>query len=204
MAVRPLDQRLDQMATQDAVNLGQDIDLALASSDSPTEVATIPEISPELKAADGVQVAGLGSAGLGQVLSRIKARPTAPGPVKPVSPAAQEAQEISETQKAIVQTGVGTPTEARIVTKIEQAKGTAPTPEEIIAGQPAMAARTTEKPPAAVFNMPLMNTTEDVKQTIMVFAERTQKKRGTFADWKEAAEAAGFGPKFIDNLVNGK
>jgi hypothetical protein len=204
MAVRPLDQRLDQMATQDAVNLGQDIDLALASSDSPTEVATIPEISPELKAADGVQVAGLGSAGLGQVLSRIKARPTAPGPVKPVSPAAHEAQEISETQKAIVQTGVGTPTEARIVTKIEQAKGTAPTPEEIIAGQPAMAARTTEKPPAAVFNMPLMNTTEDVKQTIMVFAERTQKKRGTFADWKEAAEAAGFGPKFIDNLVNGK
>ena len=204
MAVRPLDQRLDQMATQDAVNLGQDIDLASASSDSPTEVATIPEISPELKAADGVQVAGLGSAGLGQVLSRIKARPATPGSIKPVSPAAQEAQEISEAQKVIVQTGVGTPTEARIVTKIEQAKGTAPTPGEIIAGKAEMAGRTMEKPPEAVFNMPLMNTTEDVKQTIMAFAERTEKTRGTFAGWKEAAEEAGFGPKFIDDLANGR
>lgn len=204
MAVRPLDQRLDQMVTQDAVNLGQDVDLASAASDSPTEVAAIPEISPELKEADGVQVAGLGSAGLGQVLSKIKARPTTPGPVKPVSPAAQEAQNISEAQKAIVQTGVGTPVEARIATKIEQAKGAAPTPGEIIEGKAAMADRTMEKPPEAVFNMPLMNTTEDVKQTIMAFAERTEKKRGTFAGWKEAAEQAGFGPKFIDDLANGR
>lgn len=202
MAVRPLDQRLDQL-NQDVADLDQRIDLATASSESPAEVATIPEIPPEVEMADGVQIAGGRMEVIGEVLRRIKKQDIRPEP-KPLTPAAQEAQNINEVEKAAVQTGVGTPTEARIAGRVEAIKPVTPSPTQVVADKAGMAARTGEKPPETAFNMPLMDTEESVKQTMMVLAERVSTKTGTFADWKTAAEAAGFGPKFIDELTSGK
>lgn len=202
MAVRPLDQRLDRL-NQDVADLDQRIDLATASSESPAEVATIPEIPPEVEMADGVQIAGGRMEVIGEVLRRVKKQDIRPEP-KPLTPAAQEAQNINEVEKAAVQTGVGTPTEARIAGRIEAIKPVTPSPAQVVAEKPGMAARTGEAPPKAAFNMPLMDTEESVKQTMMVLAERVSTKTGTFADWKTAAETAGFGPKFIQELTSGK
>lgn len=202
MANRPLDQRLEQL-TQDTADLEQRVDLASAPSGSPLEAATVPEITPEIAADEGVQVAGGRMELIGEVLRRVKKTDIRPEP-KPLSPDAAKAAELSDLQKAAVQTGTGMPTEARVAGKIEQAKAVSPTPEQIIAEKPGMAGMTGEKPPQAAFNMPLMDTEESVKQTMMVLANRVETQRGTFAGWQEAAEAAGFGPKFIDDLTSGK
>ncbi len=202
MAVRPLDQRLDQL-NQDVADLDQRIDLATASSESPAEVATIPEIPPEIKMGDGVQIAGGGSKVIGEVLRRMKGQDIRPQPA-PLTPAAQAAQNVNEVEKAAVQTGVGTPVEARIAGRIEEIKPVTPSPAQVVAEKPGMAARTAETPPQAAFNMPRMETEESVKQTMMVLAERVSTKTGTFEDWKAAADAAGFGAKFVDDLTSGK
>ena len=202
MAVRPLNQRLDQL-NQDVADLDQRIDLATASSESPAEVATIPEIPPEIKMGDGVQIAGGGSKVIGEVLRRMKGQDIRPQPA-PLTPAAQAAQNVNEVEKAAVQTGVGTPVEARIAGRIEEIKPVTPSPAQVVAEKPGMAARTAETPPQAAFNMPRMETEESVKQTMMVLAERVSTKTGTFEDWKAAADAAGFGAKFVDDLTSGK
>jgi len=99
---------------------------------------------------------------------------------------------------------LSTKTEAKIAGKIQKAKATAPTPEQVIAEKPSMAGMTDATIPEVPFNMPLMDTTESIKQTMLTLAKNVEIRRGTFADWKEAADSAGFGPKFIDDLTSGK
>jgi hypothetical protein len=203
MAISPLDQRLDKLNTEVA-DFDQRLDLGTAPLNDSIEAATIPEIPPEIKMADGEQIAGGRMEVIGEVLKRIgkqDIRPTAP-PV-PLTPEAAKAQEISELQKAAVQTGVGTPAEAKLAGQVQQAVQTAPTPQQVIAEKPGMAGRTDEKPPETAFNMPLMDTEESVKQTMMVLAERVETQRGTFKSWEAAAEAAGLGPKFIQDVTSG-
>lgn len=202
MANRPLDQRLEQL-TQDTAELEQRVDLASAPTGSPLETATIPEIPPEVEMADGVQVAGGRMELIGEVLRRVKKTDIRPE-LKPLSPEAANAAALSDLQKAAPQAGAGMPTEARVAGKIEQAKAVSPTPQQVVAEKPGVAAMTGEKPPTAAFNMPLIDTEESVKQTMMVLAKNVETQRGTFAGWQEAAEAAGFGPKFIDELTSGK
>ncbi len=202
MAVRPLDQRLDQL-NQDAADLEQRVELGTAPQNDQLEAATVPEIPPEVQMADGVQIAGGRMEVIGEVLRRIKGHDIRPAPA-PLTPEAAKAQEITELQKAAAQTGVASPEAARVAGQVEQAKAVAPTPQQVVAEKPGMAALTGEKPPETAFNMPLMDTDESVKQTMMVLAERVQTPRGTFKGWEEAAEAAGFGAKFIQDVTSGK
>lgn len=202
MAVRPLDQRLDQL-NQDAADLKQRVDLATAPQNNSLEDATVPVIPPEIQMADGVQIAGGRMEVVGEVLRRIRGqdiRPTA----APLTPEAMKAQELTDLQKAAAQTGVGSPAAARVAGQVEQARAVVPTPQQIIGERPGMAGRTGERPPATAFNMPLMNTDESVKQTMMVLAERVTTQRGTFKSWEEAADAAGFGAKFVQDVTSGK
>jgi hypothetical protein len=202
MAVRPLDQRLDQL-NQDAADLKQRVDLATAPQNDSLEAATVPVIPPEIQMADGVQVAGGRMEVVGEVLRRIRGQDIRPTPA-PLTPEAMKAQELTDLQKAASQTGAGTPQAARLAGQVEQAKAVAPSPQQVVAERPGMAARTGEKPPTTAFNMPLMNTDESVKQTMMVLAERVTTQRGTFKTWEEAADAAGFGAKFVQDVTSGK
>jgi hypothetical protein len=201
MAVRPLDQRLDQL-NQDAADLEQRVELGTAPQNDQLEAATVPEIPPEVKMADGVQIAGGRMEVIGEVLRRIKGQDIRPAPA-PLTPQAAKAQEITELEKAAVQTGTGTPQAARLAGQVEQAKAVAITPQQVVAEKPGMAARTAEKPPETAFNMPLMDTDESVKQTMMVMAERVDTQRGTFKTWEAAADAAGFGAKFVQDVTSG-
>jgi len=202
MAVRPLDQRLDQL-NQDAADLEQRVELGTAPQNDQLEAATVPEIPPEVQMADGVQIAGGRMEVIGEVLRRIKGQDIRPAPA-PLTPQAAKAQEITELEKAAVQTGTGTKEAARLAGQVEQAKAVVPTPQELVARMPEMAGRTAEKPPQTAFNMPLIETDEDVKQVMMVLAEQVQTQRGTFKSWEEAAEAAGLGAKFIQDVTSGK
>lgn len=201
MAVRPLDQRLDQL-NQDAADLEQRVELGTAPQNDQLEAATVPEIPPEVQMADGVQIAGGRMEVIGEVLRRIKGQDIRPAPA-PLTPQAAKAQEITELEKAAVQTGTGTPQAARLAGQVEQAKAVAITPQQVVAEKPGMAARTAEKPPETAFNMPLMDTDESVKQTMMVLAERVDTQRGTFKTWEAAADAAGFGAKFVQDVTSG-
>ena len=201
MAVRPLDQRLDQL-NQDAADLEQRVELGTAPQNDQLEAATVPEIPPEVQMADGVQIAGGRMEVIGEVLRRIKGQDIRPAPA-PLTPQAAKAQEITELEKAAVQTGTGTPQAARLAGQVEQAKAVAITPQQVVAEKPGMAARTAEKPPETAFNMPLMDTDESVKQTMLVLAERVDTQRGTFKTWEAAADAAGFGAKFVQDVTSG-
>ena len=201
MAVRPLDQRLDQL-NQDAADFEQRVELGTAAQNDQLEADAVPAVPPEVQMADGVQVAGGRLEVIGEVLKRIGKQDIRPAPA-PLTPQAAQAQEITDLQKAAVQTGTGTPEAARVAGKIEQAKAVAPTPQQVIGEKPGMAARTGEKPPETAFNMPLMDTDDSVKQTMMVMAERVTTPRGTFDTWEKAAEAAGFGAKFIQEVTSG-
>ena len=201
MAVRPLDQRLDQL-NQDAADLEQRVELGTAPQNDQLEAATVPEIPPEVQMADGVQIAGGRMEVIGEVLRRIKGQDIRPAPA-PLTPQAAKAQEITELEKAAVQTGTGTPQAARLAGQVEQAKAVAISPQQVVSEKPGMAARTAEKPPETAFNMPLMDTDESVKQTMMVLAERVDTQRGTFKTWEAAADAAGFGAKFVQDVTSG-
>jgi len=201
MAVRPLDQRLDQL-NQDSADLKQRVELGTAPQNDQLEAATVPDIPPEVQMADGVQIAGGRMGVIGEVLTRMKGQDIRPAPA-PLTPQAAKAQEITDLEKAAVQTGTGTPQAARLAGQVEQARAAAPSPQQVVAEKLSMAGRTGEKPPEAAFNMPLMDTDESVKQTMMVLSERVTTQRGTFDSWEKAAEAAGFGAKFIQEVTSG-
>jgi len=59
----------------------------------------------------------------------------------------------------------------------------------------------TEVPPKTAFNLPKMETTEDIKSTIETMNKMSDIKTQaiTFDDVRTAAEGAGIGPKFIDD-----
>lgn len=211
MAIAPLDQRLNEM-TQDSANLIRREDLA--STQSVETADPLAALAPQPEFQDqGVQVAGPGGFGkmVEKAVTGIKDVTEAVGKLKigdvappPPTKAAQDAADIADLQKVTSNAGIATKTEGKIAGKIEKAKDGLPTPEQVIADKPSMAGKTGETIPEVPFNMPLMDTTDSIKQTMLTLAKNVETKRGTFADWKEAADASGFGTKFIDDLTSGK
>ena len=130
----------------------------------------------------------------------------------PVTKEAQQAADVADTQKAAVAAGV-TPskTEASIAAKIEVKKPST-TPQEFVqARQDVKDLRATtppelEKPPVKEFNLPVMQTSDDVKSTIEAINQTAGIKTQniTFDDVRAVAEGSGIGPKFIDDITSGK
>lgn len=209
MAIAPLDQRLNEM-TQESADLIRREDLASTvktdSADPLAALAPQPEVQDP-----GVQMAGgipefitKGIKAVSDVSEAVGKLKIGEKPPAPPTKAAQDAADIADLQKVTTNAGIATKTEAKIAGKIQKAKDTAPTPEQVIAEKPSMAGMTGETIPEVPFNMPLMDTTESIKQTMLVLAKNVETKRGTFAGWEEAADAAGFGPKLIDDILSGK
>lgn len=210
MAIAPLDERLNQLTRQSA-DTEQRMELASVNP-APVEESQMPLPLTQEFADDGVQVAGGRLEVIQEVLkgiSKTEIRKTAPAPV---TKEAQQAADIVDTQKAAVASGV-TPskTEASIAAKIE-VKKPATTPQEFVqTRQDVKDLRQTtppelEKPPVTEFNLPRMETTEDVKSTIeaMNRSAGIKTQNITFDDVRAAAEGAGIGPKFIDEITSGK
>jgi tRNA A37 threonylcarbamoyladenosine modification protein TsaB len=95
-------------------------------------------------------------------------------PPAPPTKSAQDAADIADLQKVTTNAGIATKTEAKIAGKIEKAKATAPTPEQVIAEKPSMAGMTDATIPEVPFNMPLMDTTESIKQTMLTLAKNAR------------------------------
>lgn len=200
MAIAPLDERLNQL-TRESADITQRNELASVSSEPVAD--QLPVIPTPTEGPEGIQVAG-GRIEVIQEIAKKLGKVDIRKEPQPLTKEAQTAAEIADLQKVTQNAGIGTKTEASVAGKIKKAKETAPTPEDVIAGKSEMAGMTGEKPPEVPFNMPLMDTDESVKQTMLTLAKNVETKRGTFADWKEAADAAGFGAKFIDDLTSGK
>ena len=212
MAIAPLDQRLNEM-TQDSANLIRREDLA--STQSVETADPLAALAPQPEMQDpGVQVAA-GPGGFGKLFEKaatgIKDVTEAVGKLKigevappPPTKAAQDAADIADLTKVTSNAGIATKPQGKIAGKIQKAKDGLPTPEQVIAEKPSMAGKTGETIPEVPFNMPLMDTTDSIKQTMLTLAKNVETKRGTFSDWKEAADASGFGSKFIDDLTSGK
>lgn len=214
MAIAPIDERLNQL-TRDFAD--EDQRSALASvNPAPAEEQQLPIPLTQEFADEGVQVAGGRLEVMKEIIEGVakkvestEIRKVAP---PPVTKEAQQAADIADTQKAAIASGVTTSkTEASIAAKIE-AKKPAVTPEEFatkraeVSQERAGIDLSAEKPTKAAFNMPLINTTEDIKSTIetMNRSAGIKTQNITFDDVRTAAEGSGIGPKFIDDITSGK
>ena len=211
MAIQPLDLRLDKL-NQQIADTDQRIELVTQPKVDPNIDATVPTVPEDIRQ-DDVQVAGLFSVP-GMIAKAIKNVDIRKPPTPPVTPEAIAAAAIEDTTKAAVAIGVSTPIPAKVVTKVELAKQGRPgmTPEAFLSQRQEVKdlRQTTdpalEKPPELEFNLPLMATEEDVKSTVETINRMAgiETKRITFDDVKTAAEGAGIGPKFIDEITSGK
>lgn len=211
MSLQPLDIRLDKL-NQELADTESRIDAVSQPKVDPDIDATVPPIAPD--ALDpGVQVAGLGTGLVTEIVKKMGKVNIRKPPTAPVAPDAVAAAAVEDTTKAAIATGTTTSkTEAKIAAKVEVSKQPSLTPDAFITQRkdiqdlrqttdPAM-----EKPPELAFNLPLMATTEDVKSTIETINQAVgiKTKNITFDDVKAAAENAGIGPKFIDDIFSGK
>lgn len=210
MAVKPIDVRLDEL-NQEQADLNQRADLASTVEDK--ELAPVELTEPQTQLGEAVQVAGL----VGGISDVVKA--TVKGVEKvevraapKMSAEATKAAELQDLQKAAEATGTTDQMRAGVAGEIEMAKKPGMTPEAFQAQKKQVAAKragvdaATEVPPKTQFNLPRMETAEDVKNTVETINQmagiKTQKI--TFDDIKLKAEEAGVGVKFLDDLINGK
>jgi hypothetical protein len=213
MAIQPLDLRLDKL-NQQLVENDQLADIVSQPRVDPGIDATIPQTRPDAIDPDekDIQVAGLVDV-VGMVARKLKGVEIRKPPSAPVSPEAKAAAEAEDTAKAAIATGTTTgPTEAKIAGKVEASKKPGLTPEAFATQRKdvqdlrATTPPELEKPPLTAFNLPRMETTEDVKSTVETMNRMAGIKTEniTFDDVRKAAENAGIGPKFIDQLTSGK
>jgi hypothetical protein len=208
MAIQQLDLKLDQM-NQDFVDQQQ--------RDQLTDTL-IPEQSVDMPAApmpseEGIEVAGGGRLVMRDVFKKLKNVEIRKPPVAPLTPEAATAAAVEDTTKAAINAGVtSSKTEARIAAKVQANANQTITPQAFASeraqvqnirsvNDPAL-----EVPPKTAFNLPKMETTEDIKSTIETMNKMSgiKTKTITFDDVRLAAEGAGIGPKFIDDITSGK
>jgi hypothetical protein len=208
MAIQQLDLKLDQM-NQDFVDQQQ--------RDQLTDTL-IPEQSVDMPAApmpseEGIEVAGGGRSVMRDVFRKLKNVEIRKPRVAPLTPEAATAAAVEDTTKAAINAGVtSSKTEARIAAKVQANANQTITPQAFASeraqvqnirsvNDPAL-----EVPPKTAFNLPKMETTEDIKSTIETMNKMSgiKTKTITFDDVRLAAEGAGIGPKFIDDITSGK
>jgi len=211
MAIQQLDLKLDQM-NEGLVDQDQREKLAAAPM---TEVATPDAMAPmqtEMQE-EGIQVAGGRGEVIREVLKKLKPVEIRKPPVAPLTPQAATAAAVEDTTKAAINAGVtNSKTEARIAAKVQANANPAITPEAFASQRADIQnLRSTtdlaaEVPPTTVFNLPKMETTEDIKSTIETMNKMSGIKTQTitFDDVRTAAEGAGIGPQFIDDITSGK
>jgi len=208
MAIQQLDLRLDEM-NQDMVDQKQREQLASV----PVVETALESGATPMPMEEGVQLAGGRGEVIGEIVKKLRGVDIRKPPVPPVSPAAATAAAVEDTAKAAINAGVTTSkTEAKVAAKIQATADPAITPETF-ASQRAEVQKiraTTdpalEVPPTTAFNLPKMETTEDIKSTIETMNNMAGIKTQsiTFDDVRIAAEGAGIGPKFIDEVTSGK
>lgn len=211
MAIQQLDLKLDQM-NEGLVDQDQREKLASA----PMPEATTPDAltTTQLEAQDeGIQVAGGRGEVMREVLKKLKPVEIRKPPVAPLTPQAATAAAVEDTTKAALNAGVTTSkTEAKIAAKVQANAKPSITPEafasqrEEVQKLRATTDPATEVPPTTPFNLPKMETTEDIKSTIETMNKMSGIKTQTitFDDVRTAAEGAGIGPQFIDDITSGK
>ena len=213
MAIQPLDLRLDKL-NQQLVENDQLADIVSQPRVDPGIDATIPQTRPDAIDPDekDIQVAGLVDV-VGMVARKLKGVEIRKPPSAPVSPEAKAAAEAEDTAKAAIATGTTTsPTEAKIAGKVEASKKPGLTPEAFATQRKdvqdlrATTPPELEKPPLTAFNLPRIDGPEDLKSTVEAInrAAGIKTEHITFDDVVESAKAAGAGPKFINDLINGK
>ena len=208
MAIQQLDLKLDEM-NQGLVDEQQREQLA----DAPMPEKAIDMPAAPMPSEEGIQVAGGRGELIGEVLKKLKNVEIRKPPVAPITPQAATAAAVEDTTKAAINAGVtASKTEAKIAAKVQANAKPAITPETFTSQRAevqkirAVTDPATEVPPETVFNLPKMETTEDIKSTIETMNKMSGIKTQTitFDDVRTAAEGAGIGPKFIDDITSGK
>ena len=211
MAIQQLDLKLDQM-NEELVDQQQRKEIASISMPETVAYGTMTPVQPEMQE-EGIQVAGGRGEFVGEVLRKLKKVEIRKPPVAPLTPEAATAAAVEDTTKAAINAGVTTSkTEAKIAAKVQANAQPAITPEAFASQRAevqkirAVTDPATEVPPATVFNLPKMETTEDIKSTIETMNKMAGIKTQTitFDDVRLAAEGAGIGPKFINDITSGK
>jgi len=208
MAIQQLDLKLDEM-NQGLVDEQQREQLA----DAPMPEKAIDMPAAPMPSEEGIQVAGGRGELIGEVLKKLKNVEIRKPPVAPITPQAATAAAVEDTTKAAINAGVtASKTEAKIAAKVQANAKPAITPETFTSQRAevqkirAVTDPATEVPPQTIFNLPKMETTEDIKSTIETMNKMSGIKTQTitFDDVRTAAEGAGIGPKFIDDITSGK
>lgn len=208
MAIQQLDLKLDEM-NQGLVDQQQREQLASA----PIPEAAPETISAPMQPEEGIQLAGGRGEVIGEVLKKLSKVEIRKPPVAPVTPQAATAAAVEDTTKAALSAGMTTSkTEAKIAAKVQANAKPSITPEAFTSQRAevqnlrATTDPAVEVPPTTPFNLPKMETTEDIKSTIETMNKMSGIKTQTitFDDVRTAAEGAGIGPKFIDDITSGK
>ena len=211
MAIQQLDLKLDQM-NEGLVDQDQREKLAAAPMPEMASVDSMTAMQPEMQD-EGIQVAGGRGEVIGEILKKLKKVEIRKPPAAPLTPEAATAAAVEDTTKAAINAGVtSSKTEAAIAAKVQVNANPAITPEAFasqradIQNLRSTADLAAEVPPTTVFNLPKMETTEDIKSTIETMNKMSGIKTQTitFDDVRLAAEGAGIGPKFIDDITSGK
>ena len=143
MAIAQLDERLNQL-TRESADITQRNELASVSSEPVAD--QLPKIQTPTEGQEGIQVAGGRIEVIKEIAQKLGKVDIRKGP-QPLTKEAQNAADIADLKKVSQNAGISTKTEASVAGKIEKAKATAPTPQEVIAGKTEMAGMTGEKPP---------------------------------------------------------
>jgi len=211
MAIQQLDLKLDQM-NEGLVDQDQREKLAAAPMPEIAPVDSMASMQTEVQD-EGIQVAGGRGELIGEVLNKLRKVEIRKPPVAPLTPQAATAAAVEDTTKAALNAGVtSSKTEARVAAKVQTNANPAITPEAFasqradIQNLRSTADLAAEVPPTTVFNLPKMETTEDIKSTIETMNKMSGIKTQTitFDDVRTAAEGAGIGPQFIDDITSGK
>ena len=211
MAIQQLDLKLDQM-NEGLVDQDQREKLAAAPMPEAATADAMAPMQPEAQD-EGIQVAGGRGDVIREVLRKLKPVEIRKPQVAPLTPEAATAAAVEDTTKAAINAGVtANKTEAKIAAKVQVNANPAITPEAFASQRAevqnlrAVTDPATEVPPATVFNLPKMETTEDIKSTIETMNKMSGIKTQTitFDDVRTAAEGAGIGPQFIDDITSGK
>lgn len=216
MSIQPIDKRLDEL-NQAVVESNQNADLAATVTDTPS---LYPEPTPPMSER-GEQLAGPLSAITSVIKGVTKAAKTAertaPMP-QGLTKEAEKAAQIQDLQRSAQAAGVETRQEVGIAGKVELAKEPAMTPEAVINEQAKVMADPEAlkgKPsgmdkgvpvPEAAFNLPVMQTTDDVKAMVQAIDNLNPAtvEKITFKEVADKAQEAGIGVDFIDQITSGK
>lgn len=212
MAIQQLDLKLDEM-NQDIVDQQQREQLA----DTPLPEQAVDMPAAPMPSEEGIQVAGGRGELIGEVLKKLKNVEIRKPPVAPITPQAATAAAVEDTTKAAINAGVtASKTEAKIAAKVQANAKPAITPETFTSQRAevqkirAVTDPATEVPPQTVFNLPKMETTEDIKSTMETMSQMTdlKTKKITFKSVEDEvrywAEQSGAGVKLVDDIFSGK